>query len=99
MFGPTDSSEKLSKLSNLLATKSDGKNRNIALKAVFDLLTIRETIFKDPQPILKVQILQVYMNEVHDLLLQDNNKHSFRVALVKDNKEVEYDANNQSSNS
>ncbi|CDW87088.1 kinesin-like protein [Stylonychia lemnae] len=91
LFGPTDQNEKSSKLSQLLTTKSDGTNSNIALKSVYDILTIKETKLKEINSRLGVQIMQIYCNDIFDLLIADSQKQSNKAIL----KEV---SNENSSN-
>ena len=66
-FGPTDMNEKTKRMSSLLSTKSEGGN--IAMKSITDILTIQETVLREQHSQVRMSILQIYNNELHDLLL------------------------------
>jgi hypothetical protein len=58
--------EKSKKTSSLLSSNSEGGN--VAMKSISDILTIQETVTKEANFQMKVSILQIYNNDLTDLL-------------------------------
>jgi hypothetical protein len=78
LFGPLDRSTDTSpKPSPLLSTKSNG-DKNLVVKAFKDLLSCRHL----GAPI-RLQVFQVYKDEVMDLLVQDYSQLSEKVTVKR----------------
>lgn len=54
------------------------------MKAVSDIQAIQETLIKDKNQYLKVSILQIYNNDISDLLITDSNKYIRKLTHTHD---------------
>ena len=80
LFGPFDRTTDVTvKASPLLSTKSNGE-KNIVVNSLQDILANRSSS-RDPS--VRLQVFQIYKDEVMDLLVQDYNQLSEKVIVKK----------------